>query len=174
MRCLHNARWSGACFKNPLLPMQSSFQVYLASQCSTGPLQPALYKVGAPLLWAAHGPGSRSWLGEGARQPNGGRRWRATSAWIVVRHAGTPRCRETRTALCGKFWCLSLPVQLSLFTAHRRLPPASLHMLQAGQLASNLGVEAGPQMTVECAVVKLMLCLAHPDLPLGVPIAGEL
>jgi L-asparaginase len=29
-------------------------------------------------------------------------------------------------------------------------------------------------MTSECAVVKLMLCLAHPDLPLGVPLAGEL
>jgi hypothetical protein len=25
-----------------------------------------------------------------------------------------------------------------------------------------------------CAVVKLMLCLAYQDLPLGVPLAGEL
>lgn len=25
-----------------------------------------------------------------------------------------------------------------------------------------------------CAVTKLMICLAHPDLPLGVPLAGEL
>jgi hypothetical protein len=29
-------------------------------------------------------------------------------------------------------------------------------------------------VTPECAVVKMMLCLAHPDLPLGQPIAGEL
>ena len=29
-------------------------------------------------------------------------------------------------------------------------------------------------MTLECAVVKLMLCLAHPNLPLTVPLAGEL
>ena len=61
---------------------------------------------------------------------------------------------------------------------HPRPDPPMLLLMrciaQAGQLASNLGVEAGPQMTVECAVVKLMLCLAHPDLPLGVPIAGEL
>jgi L-asparaginase/Glu-tRNA(Gln) amidotransferase subunit D len=37
-----------------------------------------------------------------------------------------------------------------------------------------MGVTSGPMMTPECAVVKLMLCLAHPDLPLGQPIAGEL
>ena len=45
---------------------------------------------------------------------------------------------------------------------------------QAGQLAADLGVEAGPHMTPECAVVKMMFCLAHPDIPLGIPIAGEL
>ena len=45
---------------------------------------------------------------------------------------------------------------------------------QAGQLAADMGVEAGPHMTAECAVVKMMFCLAHPDIPLGVPIAGEL
>ena len=37
-----------------------------------------------------------------------------------------------------------------------------------------MGVEAGPSMTPEAAVVKMMLCLAYPDIPLGVPIAGEL
>ena len=26
----------------------------------------------------------------------------------------------------------------------------------------------------ECAVVKMMICLAHPDLPLGMPLAGEM
>jgi hypothetical protein len=45
---------------------------------------------------------------------------------------------------------------------------------QAGNLALELGVEAGPQMTYSSAVVKMMFCLAHPDIALGVPIAGEL
>ncbi len=77
-------------------------------------------------------------------------------------------------------------------------------LYRSGSLALELGVQAGPQMvrpwpacapttrwlcarpaadalpaarptqTPECAVVKMMLCLAHPDLPLGQPIAGEL
>ena len=37
-----------------------------------------------------------------------------------------------------------------------------------------MGVEAGPSMTPEAAVVKMMLCLAYPDIPLCVPIAGKL
>jgi hypothetical protein len=41
-------------------------------------------------------------------------------------------------------------------------------------MAVQMGVEAGPQMTPECAVVKMMLCLAYPDIPLGLPLAGEL
>lgn len=47
-------------------------------------------------------------------------------------------------------------------------------LYKAGAAAMALGVEAGPQMTSECAVTKLMICLAYPDLPLGVPLAGEL
>ena len=47
-------------------------------------------------------------------------------------------------------------------------------LYRAGVAALSLGAESGPQMTPECATVKLMLCLAHPDLPLGVPLAGEL
>lgn len=43
-----------------------------------------------------------------------------------------------------------------------------------GSSVVEMGVTSGPMMTPECAVVKLMLCLAHPDLPLGQPIAGEL
>jgi L-asparaginase type I len=43
-----------------------------------------------------------------------------------------------------------------------------------GSLALEMGAVAGPMMTSECAVVKLMLCLAHPNLPLTVPLAGEL
>ena len=109
----------------------------------------------------------------------------------------------------------------------------SLHpeLYRSGSVALELGVQAGPQMTPECAVVKMMLCLgaqrtpavypplsphvhrrrsrarslrlcglqlqcqgavstfsgltpcpfplrrpatAHPDIPLGQPIAGEL
>lgn len=41
-------------------------------------------------------------------------------------------------------------------------------------MALEMGVEAGPQMTPEAACVKMMLCLAHPDIPLSVPLAGEL
>jgi len=47
-------------------------------------------------------------------------------------------------------------------------------LYRSGSLALELGVQAGPQMTPECAAVKLMLCLAHPDLPLSQPVAGEL
>lgn len=47
-------------------------------------------------------------------------------------------------------------------------------LYRSGSLALALGVQAGPQMTPEAASVKLMLCLAHPDLPLSQPIAGEL
>lgn len=43
-----------------------------------------------------------------------------------------------------------------------------------GSLALEMGAQAGPMMTLECAVVKLMLCLAYPSLPLTVPLAGEL
>ncbi|GBG70570.1 hypothetical protein CBR_g6696 [Chara braunii] len=47
-------------------------------------------------------------------------------------------------------------------------------LYRSGSFALALGAEPGPKMTPECAVVKLMLCLAHPDIPLGQPIAGEL
>jgi len=52
--------------------------------------------------------------------------------------------------------------------------PLAPHLYKSGSMALKLGVEAGPQMTPECAVVKLMLCLKHPDLPMGMPLAGEL
>ena len=41
-------------------------------------------------------------------------------------------------------------------------------------MAAEMGVESGPAMTPECAAVKMMFCLAYPDLSLGVPLAGEL
>ena len=47
-------------------------------------------------------------------------------------------------------------------------------LYRTGSLALELGAVSGPMMTPECAVVKLMLCLAHPNLPLAEPIAGEL
>jgi len=47
-------------------------------------------------------------------------------------------------------------------------------LYRSGSVALELGVTAGPQMTPETAVVKLMLCLAYPDLLLSQPIAGEL
>ncbi|PNH01046.1 Glutamyl-tRNA(Gln) amidotransferase subunit D, partial [Tetrabaena socialis] len=52
--------------------------------------------------------------------------------------------------------------------------PLQPSLYRAGQLAEAMGVEAGPAMTPECAAVKLMFCLKHPDLALGVPLAGEL
>jgi L-asparaginase len=47
-------------------------------------------------------------------------------------------------------------------------------LYRSGSVALELGVTAGPQMTPETAVVKMMLSLAHPDLPLQQPIAGEM
>ncbi|KAK3235061.1 hypothetical protein CYMTET_54719 [Cymbomonas tetramitiformis] len=47
-------------------------------------------------------------------------------------------------------------------------------LYQSGQTALDIGVETGGQMTPECAVVKMMLCLAHPNIPIGQPLAGEL
>lgn len=47
-------------------------------------------------------------------------------------------------------------------------------LYKSGMIALKAGVEAGPQMTPECAVVKMMQCLKYPDIPLGVPLAGEM
>lgn len=47
-------------------------------------------------------------------------------------------------------------------------------LYRSGQVALSMGVEAGPRMTPECAVVKMMQCLRYPDIPLGVPLAGEM
>lgn len=52
--------------------------------------------------------------------------------------------------------------------------PLAPELYKSGKAAMDIGVEAGTLMTPEAAVVKLMLCLAYPDIPLGVPIAGEL
>ncbi|WIA44025.1 hypothetical protein OEZ86_010397 [Tetradesmus obliquus] len=54
------------------------------------------------------------------------------------------------------------------------LGPLNPELYRSGALAVQMGVEAGPAMTPECAVVKMMLCLAYPDIPLGLPLAGEL
>ncbi|KAK9810997.1 hypothetical protein WJX73_004737 [Symbiochloris irregularis] len=47
-------------------------------------------------------------------------------------------------------------------------------LYRSGSIALKMGVEAGPQMTPECAVVKMMQCLKYPDLPMTVPLAGEM
>ncbi|KAL3140699.1 hypothetical protein ABBQ32_005255 [Trebouxia sp. C0010 RCD-2024] len=47
-------------------------------------------------------------------------------------------------------------------------------LYRSGQVALSMGVEAGPRMTPECAVVKMMQCLHYPDISLGVPLAGEM
>ncbi len=52
--------------------------------------------------------------------------------------------------------------------------PLHPELYRSGSVALRMGVEAGPQMTPECAVVKMMLCLCYQDLPLGMPLAGEL
>jgi L-asparaginase len=52
--------------------------------------------------------------------------------------------------------------------------PLQPELYKSGLAAMSMGVEAGPQMTPECAVVKLMQCLCYRDIPLGVPLAGEM
>eukprot|EP00898_Chlorokybus_atmophyticus_P007346 jgi/Chlat1/7612/Chrsp64S00558 len=48
-------------------------------------------------------------------------------------------------------------------------------LYRSGSIALEMGVEsAQPQMTPECASVKMMLCLSYPDIPLAQPLAGEL
>ena len=53
-------------------------------------------------------------------------------------------------------------------------PPITTAAFAANAGAPAQGVEGGPQMTPECAAVKMMLVLAYPDIPLGVPLAGEM
>ncbi|CAG9467813.1 unnamed protein product [Pedinophyceae sp. YPF-701] len=64
-----------------------------------------------------------------------------------------------------------LQVYLGSQCANGNLQP---ELYRAGSVAMAMGVEGGPQMTPECASVKMMLCLEYPDIPLSVPLAGEL
>jgi L-asparaginase len=52
--------------------------------------------------------------------------------------------------------------------------PLQPELYKSGLAALAMGVEAGPQMTAECAVIKMMQCLKYRDIPLGVPLAGEM
>lgn len=52
--------------------------------------------------------------------------------------------------------------------------PLQPELYKSGLAAMAMGVEAGPQMTAECAVIKMMQCLKYRDIPLGVPLAGEM
>lgn len=64
---------------------------------------------------------------------------------------------------------------LSVYLASQCLQgPLQPELYRAGEAAMSMGVEAGPQMTPECAVIKMMQCLKYRDIPLGVPIAGEM
>jgi L-asparaginase/Glu-tRNA(Gln) amidotransferase subunit D len=64
-----------------------------------------------------------------------------------------------------------LQVYMRSQSSHGPLAP---HLYKSGSAALKIGVEAGPQMTPECAVVKMMVCLKYPDLPMGMPLAGEM
>ena len=65
----------------------------------------------------------------------------------------------------------ALQVYLSSQCTEGTLNP---ELYRSGQVALSMGVEAGPRMTPECAVVKMMQCLRYPAIPLGVPLAGEM
>ncbi len=47
-------------------------------------------------------------------------------------------------------------------------------LYRSGAIAMQMGVQAGPLMTPECAVVKMMLCLSYPNIPMTISLAGEL
>eukprot|EP00180_Rhodochaete_pulchella_P001507 Plantae.Rhodophyta-Rhodochaete_pulchella.ctg23210.p1 GENE.Plantae.Rhodophyta-Rhodochaete_pulchella.ctg23210~~Plantae.Rhodophyta-Rhodochaete_pulchella.ctg23210.p1 ORF type:complete len:238 (+),score=24.23 Plantae.Rhodophyta-Rhodochaete_pulchella.ctg23210:2921-3634(+) len=47
-------------------------------------------------------------------------------------------------------------------------------LYQSGSSALKFGAHSTARMTPECAVVKLMLCLAYPTIPLDLELAGEL
>jgi len=73
-------------------------------------------------------------------------------------------------------WLRSQRKQGMLIYKTSQCESGKLHqeLYRTGSVALELGAESGPMMTPECAVVKLMLCLAHPNLPPSQPIAGEL
>ncbi|OSX72116.1 hypothetical protein BU14_0465s0007 [Porphyra umbilicalis] len=51
--------------------------------------------------------------------------------------------------------------------------PLAPELYRSGSIALEVGAHT-TRMTPEAAVVKLMLCLAYPDVPASLPIAGEL
>ncbi|CAN8075357.1 unnamed protein product [Agarophyton chilense] len=65
---------------------------------------------------------------------------------------------------------LGLKIYLSTQCATGPLNPNLYNSSAAGAL----GATSTKRMTTEAAVVKMMLCLAHPDLHLSYPLAGEL
>lgn len=67
-------------------------------------------------------------------------------------------------------WLCPLQVLLSTQCTTGGLQP---DLYQSGAAAMEMGCEAGPSMSPECASVKLMQHLKYRDLPLGVPLAGE-
>lgn len=78
-------------------------------------------------------------------------------------HGWLPWLRSQRTK--------GLQVYLASQCVRGTLQP---ELYRSGSIAAKMGVQSGPQMSPECAVVKLMQCLCYPDLPLTVPLAGEM
>jgi hypothetical protein len=81
----------------------------------------------------------------------------------------------TITVLSAAIACpATAPLPQVYLASQCHLGPLNPELYRSGAMAVQMGVEAGPQMTPECAVVKMMLCLSYPDIPLGLPLAGEL
>lgn len=78
---------------------------------------------------------------------------------------------HVHAVLCCGVCCHYTQVYLASQCSVGPLKPELYH---SGAAALEMGAEAGPQMTPEAAVVKMMLCLAYPDLSLSHPLAGEL
>lgn len=94
-------------------------------------------------------------------------RWRAPACLIAPSHAEAAAIVTDVLLPCFPWLQVYLASQCHLGPLHPEL-------YKAGAMALEMGMDGGPQMTPECAVVKMMLCLKHPDIPLGVPLAGEL
>lgn len=78
-------------------------------------------------------------------------------------HRWLPWLREQRAE--------GLQVYLSSQCTNGTLQP---ELYRSGSVAIELGIQAAPLMTPECASVKMMLVLAYPNLKMGVPLAGEM
>lgn len=148
---------SHALKRQPARP--AALQVYLASQCSTGPLHPELYRRCWRMVKNSHATMPRTCLCL-FKHP------------LLTTQAQTLQCVLRLSTGSKSELCTSAHTKIS--HAHHVRLPLTFVLGRSGSVALALGVESGPAMTPECAAVKMMLCLAHPNIPLGVPIAGEM